>query len=314
MIRRSRYAETPSTKGRSALDRGLLQYSQFLLLEKGVASRTYESYGHDLRSYASYLKRQSLRRPADITGSHVRGFLSELRTSGLSPRSVARALAAVRGFHRFLLSEDIVGSDPTEDIDSPKRSRTLPGVLSVAEVEALLEQPDTHKPLGVRDRAVLETLYATGIRVSELIELKQANVHAADEVVLVYGKGSKERFVPIGSMALKWIARYQREVRGKLTKGKSARDVLFLNARGGRLSRTAIWKIVSSSARSARLQTAVHPHTLRHSFATHLLEGGADLRVVQEMLGHADIATTQIYTHIDREYLKEVHRTFHPRR
>lgn len=314
MIRRSPHVEAPRAKGKSLLDRSLLQYSQFLLLEKGVASRTYESYSHDLRSYVSYLNRQSIGRPADISADHVSGFLSELRTAGLSPRSVARALAAVRGFHRFLVSEDIVASDPTEDIDSPKRSRTLPGVLSVAEVEALLNQPDTKKPLGIRDRAVLETLYATGMRVSELIELKQANVHAADEVVLVYGKGSKERFVPIGSIALKWIARYQTEVRGKLIKGRSAGDVLFLNARGGRLSRTAVWKIVSASARSARLQTDVHPHTLRHSFATHLLEGGADLRVVQEMLGHADIATTQIYTHIDREYLKEVHRTFHPRR
>ena len=314
MIRRPPHAGEFTPRPRSPLDRSILQFSQFLLLEKGVASRTFESYGHDLRTYVSFLSRQSVRRPADITSDHVTGFLRDLRKSGLSPRSVARALAAVRGFHRFLLSEEVVAHNPTEDIDSPKRSRTLPGVLSVAEVESLLNQPDTTKPLGVRDRAVLETLYATGIRVSELIDLKQSNVHASDEVLLVFGKGSKERFVPIGTVALQWIARYQQEVRGRLTRGKAAGDFLFLNARGGRLSRTAIWKIVSAGARSAGLASDVHPHTLRHSFATHLLEGGADLRVVQEMLGHADISTTQIYTHIDREYLKEVHRTFHPRR
>lgn len=309
----SRSAE-PSREARSAIGRCVHQYSQFLLLEKGVATRTQESYGHDLRVYASYLARHSVRRPEEITSDHISGFMRSLRTSGLSARSAARALAAVRGFHRFLLSEDLVTTDPTEDVDSPKRSKNLPGVLSVSEIEALLERPDTTRPLGIRDRAILETLYATGIRVSELLELKQSNVHADEEVLLVYGKGSKERFVPIGSVALRWIARYQRDVRGTLKRGRAAGDVLFLNARGGRLSRTAIWKIVSVSARAAGLSDRVHPHTLRHSFATHLLEGGADLRVVQEMLGHADIATTQIYTHIDREYLKEVHRTFHPRR
>jgi len=299
---------------RAPLERSLHQYRQFLLLEKGVTARTYESYSHDLRMYAGYLKRRSIRRPKEITRDLVSGFLGDLRSSGLSSRSAARALAAVRGFHRYLLSEERVAADPTEDIDSPKRSRALPGVLSVREVEALLEQPDLKRPLGLRDRAILETLYATGMRVSELLELKQSNVHASEGLVLVYGKGSKERFVPIGKVALDWIERYQSRVRPTLTKGRGAGDILFLNARGGRLSRTALWKLVSMSARSARLSTPVHPHTLRHSFATHLLEGGADLRVVQEMLGHADISTTQIYTHIDREYLKEVHRTFHPRR
>jgi integrase/recombinase XerD len=291
-----------------------LQYNQHLLLEKGVASRTSESYGHDLRMYATYLARRSVQSPVDISSDHVSGFLRDLRKSGLSTRSVARALATVRGFHRFLISEGAVAIDPTEEIDTPKRSRVLPQVLSVPEVEAILEQSDTSKPLGVRDRAILETLYATGMRVSELLDLRQSDVHASDGIVLVYGKGSKERFVPIGSVALKWIARYQQEVRGELTKGRATRDILFLNARGGRLSRTTIWKLVSACARSARLSSEVHPHTLRHSFATHLLEGGADLRVVQEMLGHVDISTTQLYTHIDREYLKEVHRTFHPRR
>ena len=314
MIRRRTRSSDPDARPRSRFERSLLQYQQFLLLEKGVSARTYESYGHDLRMYAASLARRSVHRPQEITREHISGFLGDLRASGLSSRSMARALAAVRGFHRFLLSEEQVTADPTEDIDSPKRSRALPGVLSVREVEALLDQPDLKRPLGLRDRAILETLYATGMRVSELLELRQSDVHASEGLVLVYGKGSKERFVPIGTVALDWIARYQARVRPTLTKGRGAGDILFLNARGGRLSRTALWKLVSACARSARLSSRVHPHTLRHSFATHLLEGGADLRVVQEMLGHADIATTQIYTHIDREYLKEVHRTFHPRR
>lgn len=314
MIRRRTASGDRDGTARSPLEKSLLQYRQFLLLEKGVTARTDESYGHDLRMYESYLRRHSIGRPKDIAREHITGFLGDLHASGLSSRSVARALAAVRGFHRFMLSEELVTADPTEDIDSPKRSRALPGVLSVREVESLLEQPDLKRPLGVRDRAILETLYATGMRVSELLELRQSDVHASEGLVLVYGKGSKERFVPIGKMALDWIGRYQARVRPTLTKGRGAGDILFLNARGGRLSRTALWKLVSTCARGARLSSAVHPHTLRHSFATHLLEGGADLRVVQEMLGHADISTTQIYTHIDREYLKEVHRTFHPRR
>lgn len=313
MIRRRTPSTGPDERPRSQLEKRLLQYQQFLLLEKGVTARTYESYGHDLRMYAASLARRSIRQPQGITREHISDFLGDLRAAGLSSRSVARALAAVRGFHRFLLSEGHGTVDPTEDIDSPKRSSALPDVLSVREVETLLDQPDLKRPLGVRDRAILETLYATGMRVSELLELKQSDVHASEGLVLVYGKGSKERFVPIGAVALDWIARYQARVRPTLTKGRAAGDILFLNARGGRLSRTTLWQLVSTCARRARLSSKVHPHTLRHSFATHLLEGGADLRVVQEMLGHADIATTQIYTHIDREYLKEVHRTFHPR-
>jgi integrase/recombinase XerD len=189
----------------------------------------------------------------------------------------------------------------------------LPGVLSIAEIDAILKQPDIRKPLGLRDRAILEVLYATGVRVSELTSLKQSNLMFESDLILVFGKGSKERLVPIGSSAIDWVTRYQREVRIHLAKTGRSQDVLFLNFRGGKLSRAAIRDMVVKYAHAAGIKKEIHPHTFRHSFATHLLEGGADLRAVQEMLGHADIATTQIYTHIDREYLKEVHRTFHPR-
>jgi len=240
-------------------------------------------------------------------------FLRTLHAELLSPRSIARALSAIRGFHRFLVGEEQADDDPTQTIEPPKKAKTLPGVLSIAEVNEILQRPDVSSPLGLRDKAILETLYATGMRVSELTGLRQSQLLFDEELVRVFGKGSKERLVPIGRSAVKWITRYRTGPRTALaSKGKS-RDTLFLNARGGSLSRMAIWNIISRYSREAGIKKSVHPHTFRHSFATHLLEGGADLRAVQEMLGHADISTTQIYTHVDREYLKEVHRTFHPR-
>jgi integrase/recombinase XerD len=219
----------------------------------------------------------------------------------------------VRGFHRFLAGEEDAVDDPTQNMESLKRGKSLPAVLSVDEVDQLLRQPDTTKPLGIRDRAILETLYATGMRVSELVNLNQANLMFDDELVLVFGKGSKERLVPIGTSARTWISHYQKTSRPVYARRGKSVDALFLNARGTKMTRQAIWNIIRTCARNAGVKKEVHPHTLRHSFATHLLEGGADLRSVQEMLGHADISTTQIYTHIDREYLKDVHRTFHPR-
>jgi len=194
-----------------------------------------------------------------------------------------------------------------------KMSRTLPDVLSQDEIDALLRQPNVAEDLGKRDRAILETMYATGMRVSELITLKQSGLHAEEQFVRVFGKGSKERLIPIGRSALHWINLYIQTVRGKLSRHGSGQDALFLNSRGTPMSRMSIWNIVRANALKSGIRKAVHPHTFRHSFATHLLEGGADLRAVQEMLGHSDISTTQIYTHVDREYLKEVHRTFHPR-
>jgi len=303
----------PPEHPRTALARQLKRYCDHLLVEKGVATNSYISYCSDLEKYAGFLEGEGVQNAAIVKDASIGKFLRYLHQSQLSPRSIARVLSAVRGFHRYLVGEDIAQDDPTQNVDPPKRTKALPGVLSVPEVDAILKQPDAGSDLGLRDRAILETLYATGMRVSELIGLKQSQLLFEEELVIVYGKGSKERLVPIGRSAVKWVRRYQNGIRVALaSKGKS-RDTLFLNARGGALSRMAIWNIISRYAKSAGITKKVHPHTFRHSFATHLLEGGADLRAVQEMLGHADISTTQIYTHIDREYLKEVHKTFHPR-
>jgi len=293
------------------------QYLHFLALEKNASPNTISSYRGDLDRYVAFLESIDVTAPDQVSEEHAASFLRTLRARGLSPRSITRNFSAIRGFHRFLMGDGVTHSNPTDLIDPPKLARTLPDVLRHDEVEAILAEPGPSprdaRSLWVRDRAILETLYATGIRVSELISLRQADLLAEAGVVRVFGKGRKERLVPIGNAALSWVERYRTECRPLLLRGGQAEDVLFLNARGTALTRMAIWKLVQSTARKAGVQREVHPHTFRHSFATHLLEGGADLRAVQEMLGHSDISTTQIYTHIDREYLKEVHRTFHPR-
>lgn len=295
------------------LDAQVRAYFDHLRLERGLSVNTLSAYRFDLRRYAEFLRSRSCVDATTVTLDLVSEFLQQLHERGRLPRTQARMLSAVRGLHRFLASEGIAGSDPTELIDGPRKSRDLPDVLSIPEVDAILHQPDTSKPLGIRDRAILETLYACGLRVSELIGLRQSDLLVEEGIVRVLGKGSKERIVPIGRSALRWIARYRKRTRLHLASKGRSKDILFLNVRGGRLSRIAIWKMVSRYTTAAKITKEVHPHTFRHSFATHLLEGGADLRVVQELLGHADISTTEIYTHIDREYLKEVHRTFHPR-
>ena len=288
-------------------------YLHYLELEKNASSNTVDSYRRDLMRYLDHLDRAGIRALDAVQGEHISGFLRTLFGVGLSPRSVARSLSAIKGFHKFLLGERIAAHNPTVNIEPPKRSKTLPDVLSQAEIERILDQPDPEQPLGLRDKAILETLYATGIRVSELVELKQSNLQLNLGVLRVMGKGSKERIVPVGTSATDWIGKYRANVRSSLIKQSDTHDVVFLNSRGRPMTRMAVWNIVHRYAESAGVEKDVHPHTFRHSFATHLLEGGADLRAVQEMLGHSDISSTQIYTHIDREYLKEVHRTFHPR-
>ncbi|MBI4429698.1 MAG: site-specific tyrosine recombinase XerD [Ignavibacteriales bacterium] len=295
------------------LERQLDRYFEFLRLEKNLSPRSLSSYNFDLTKYSHFLKRRSITNAVQATEDVVSKFIHRLHKSGLSPHSIARHISAVRGFHRFLVAEQEARNDPTQNLEPPKRAKILPEVLTVAEVDEILKQPDTHQPLGIRDRTILEVLYATGVRVSEFINLKQQNLMFNEGLILVYGKGSKERLVPIGRSAQKWVNRYRKDVRIHLAKRGTAGDYVFLNARGKRITRAAIWDIVARYAKLAKVHKEVHPHTFRHSFATHLLEGGADLRAVQEMLGHSDISTTQIYTHIDREYLKEVHRTFHPR-
>ena len=231
---------------------------------------------------------------------------------GLEASSVARNLTAVRMFHRYLHAEGMIENDPTEHMKSPKLGRKLPSVLNIYEVERLMVEPDVETLLGLRDRALLEMLYGAGLRVSELIGLERLHLLFDLEVVRVIGKGSRERVVPIGTEAVAWVNRYLTGAREELS-GAASGNTVFLNFRGGAMSRMGVWKILRRYVQNSGIRKSVSPHTMRHSFATHLLEGGADLRAVQEMLGHVDISTTQIYTHVDREYLKEVHRTFHPR-
>jgi integrase/recombinase XerD len=297
----------------SNLDRQIRTYVDFLRLEKNLSQNTLTSYKFDFGKYKNFLRTAGIQTASAVTEEHISSFLALLHRENLSPRSVARTISTIRGFHRYLLGEEEVNGDPTQMIDSPKQEKNLPDVLSIFETDEILKQPDTSSRLGLRDRAMLETLYATGIRVSELVNLKQSNLLVEDGLILVYGKGSKERLVPIGRSARQWIEEYQKHSRVHLVKTGKSQDVLFLNIRGTKLTRDMIRKLVEKYSLAAGIGKKVHPHTFRHSFATHLLEGGADLRAVQEMLGHADISTTQIYTHIDREYLKEVHRTFHPR-
>jgi|WetSurMetagenome_2_1015567.scaffolds.fasta_scaffold09321_2 integrase/recombinase XerD len=297
-------------------------YLHYLVLEKNASPNTISSYRRDLFKYTLFLEGQGITDPGSVTADLTSRFVMQLQHDGLAARSVMRCMSALKGFHRFLVADGICTKDPTETLDGPRRTRSLPAVLTQDEVNTILSQkglnraevdPDDARNLWVRDRAILEVLYATGMRVSELIKLHQADVSAEGGVVRVFGKGSKERLVPIGPSALSWIERYKRDCRVRLHRRLGSDDVLFLNRTGDALTRMGIWKIVQSHANEAGVTKEVHPHTFRHSFATHLLEGGADLRAVQEMLGHADIATTQVYTHIDRAYLKEVHRTFHPR-
>ncbi len=292
----------------------LEQFLDYLSIEENLSFNTIDSYRNDLKRYlefvASEKKYTDLKQ---VTARDVSAFVQLLNALGLSPKSISRNLSAIRTFHKYLLNEDLLESDPAENVDLPKLPKTLPLVLEIPEVEKILEQPDTLEFLGIRDRAMLELLYACGLRISELLGLKQNDVRTDAGFLRVFGKGSKERMVPIGELAMNWLVLYQEKVRPHLLGKQPSDSVIFLNARGKKMSRMGFWKILKQYTEMAGIQKEVTPHTFRHSFATHLLEGGADLRVVQELLGHSDISTTQIYTHIDREYLKEVHKTFHPR-
>ena len=287
-------------------------FGDFLTLEQGASPRTIESYRRDLERLAEYARAKGLGAPLDLTSRTLRDFVYQLKDLGLSPASIRRGISAIRTYFRFLLAEGHVVRDPSERLETPKRWRTLPEVLSVEEVEKLLASPTLDDPLVFRDRAMLELAYGAGLRVSEWITLGLRDAMLDEGLVRVFGKGSKERLVPIGRSAIAAVAVYVRELRPRLEKG-GGKGILFLNARGEPLTRMGAWKILRRHVERAGITKHVSPHTLRHSFATHLLEGGADLRAVQEMLGHADISTTQIYTHVDREYLRTVHRQYHPR-
>ena len=288
------------------------RFDDFLALEQGASVQTSRAYKLDIARFVAYASVKGAKSPIDVGARTLREYVYHLKDLGLSPASIRRNVSAVRTYFKFLLAEGHVVRDPSERLETPKKWRTLPDVLAVDEIEKLLAAPSLDEPLAFRDRAMLELAYGAGLRVSEWISLGVRDVMLQDHLVRVFGKGGKERLVPIGRRAIGAIAIYLRELRPKLEKGEG-KGILFLNARGQPLSRMGAWKILRKYVDQVGITKPVSPHTLRHSFATHLLEGGADLRAVQEMLGHVDISTTQIYTHVDREYLRTVHKQFHPR-
>jgi integrase/recombinase XerD len=287
-------------------------FLHYLAVEKGLALNTLEAYGRDLNAYVAFLEGEGIASLADTTTITVMTFMQRLQKRGLSLRSITRAIVALRGLYRFLSQEGYLAVNPLEDMELPKLRSTLPHVLSVQDMERLLAQPDAGLPRGIRDGAMLELLYATGMRVSELVTLPTSGVNLEMGVVSVKGKGGKERICPIGEMAMDRVRTYLEQARPAFLKGRES-PYLFLNNRGSRLSRQGFWQILRRYALEAGITKRITPHTVRHSFATHLLERGADLRFIQAMLGHADISTTQVYTHVNQEYLKKLHRQFHPR-
>ncbi len=283
----------------------------WLATERGLSVNTVESYTFDCFRLQAFLDETGIA-ALHVDGKILARYIESLSDIGYAATSIQRTLASLRSYYSYLAAEGVIAVDPSELLDSPRTSRTLPDILAVPEMLFLLDSIDPADTKGLRDRAMLECLYATGMRVAELSVFLFSDILLEDQLVKIFGKGSKERIVPIGQTALGWIDRWKREGRAEFAKLSSG-ETVFLNARGGKLSRMGIWKIIQARALAANLNVHISPHTFRHSFATHLLEGGADLRVVQELLGHSSIVTTEIYTHIDREYLREVHRSCHPR-
>lgn len=299
---------------RTSWDRLIGEYTVFLRLEKSLSENSIEAYINDVKKLDRYLEMTgNLVEPEQVTLNHLTGFIEWINRLGMSPRTQARVISGIKGFYRFLLLEDIIEHDPTALIESPRIGRKLPDVLSVQEIDRLLSAIDLSKPEGQRNKAMLETLYSCGLRVSELINLRITNIFSDLGFLKIIGKGNKERLVPISQKALKEIDLYLQDRRRLPTIHKEAENILFLNRRGRKLSRVMIFTIIRELAQKINLRKNISPHTFRHSFATHLIEGGADLRAVQEMLGHESIITTEIYTHLDREYLRDTIIQFHPR-
>lgn len=293
------------------MQEALDDFIHYLQIERGLSENTLQSYARDLRTYAKYLQENEVQEWAHVTRAKLTAYLRWLHDDGKSAATIARTLSSIRLFHQFLLREYGLKEDPSIHIDTPKKERKLPKILSSDEVDKLLTCPGTDT-LTIRNRAMLETLYATGLRVSELLSLELDDLHLEMGFVRCFGKGSKERIVPLGDMAKARLEEYLNRSRKVLLKSKAS-DILFVNHHGNPLSRQGFWKVLKQIARDAGIQKEITPHTLRHSFATHLLENGADLRAVQEMLGHADISTTQIYTHVTKTRLKDIYKTHHPR-
>lgn len=288
------------------------EFLNYLAVERGLAQNTLLAYRRDLLKYAAFLKQRRITDAAKVSRKMVTDFMYAQKENNLSTNSICRALAAIKTFHRFLVRERMADEDPTNLVETPKLWKRVPEVLSAKEIEAIIEAAQGRHWQAVRDNAILELFYASGMRVSELSDLRMENIDLEVGYVRCLGKGNKERIIPIGRRAKQAVTRYCGKVRNKLAKGQEPTH-LFLSRLGRRISRQSIWKIIKLYARKANVKKEIKPHTLRHTFATHLLENGADLRSVQEMLGHADISTTQIYTHVDRERLKAVHKEFHPR-
>lgn len=289
------------------------EFISILRYEKNLSENTAKSYQSDLKKLLEYSEEKKINDWNKITSRTLAEFFETLRKDEFSSATTARYMTSFKKFFQFLEENKFIEKNPTTTLGKVKLSRKLPSVLSIEEIEKILNAPNIEDKSGLRDKAILEMLYSSGLRVSELINLKINDLYFEEEVVRVFGKGSKERIVPMGSSAIKWIKEYLIKARPLLEKKDRSQGYIFLNNRGTKISRMTIWKLVDHYGKEAGLQKEIHPHLFRHSFATHLLEGGADLRAVQEMLGHSDISTTQIYTHIDRQYIKQIHKDHHPR-
>ena len=303
------------TKGTEMIGQeSLAEYIIYLKIERGLSANTVTSYKRDIEKYLTFLMEKKITQLDEVSRFEILDFLQTLRQSGAADNSIIRMVSSLRKFHQYLKRESIVSDDPMQLIDTPKKASTLPKAISPQAVEQLLEAPDTTTPLGVRDRTILELMYATGLRISELVNLKLSDMHLTMGFIQTMGKGEKERIIPLGEIASQWLDHYLDGARVYLQdQSAETSEYVFLNSRGKGLSRQGVWKKVKQLALEAGIDQNVTPHTLRHSFATHLLENGADLRMVQELLGHADISTTQIYTHITKTRLKQVYSDYHPR-
>lgn len=288
-------------------------YLHYLQIERGLSLNTRKSYERDLNKYLSYVKEQKIDTWQAVDRYIIMEYLQRLHSEENSSATIIRMISTLRGFHQFLRQERLTDNDPMQHIDSPKKAQKLPSTLSIEEVTLLIETPDTSKPLGIRNRTILEVMYATGLRVSELVDLKIGDLHLAMGLLQTLGKGDKERIIPLGDYAIQWIKKYLEEARPFLTRKNQNENRLFVNNHGKPLSRQGVWKNLKQIVREAGIDKNITPHTLRHSFATHLLENGADLRIVQELLGHADISTTQIYTHITKQRMADVYKQHFPR-
>ena len=298
---------------RPGWDESARQFGQYLLLERSLSKNSIAAYKHDLATLRTWAEMQEKSSPLDLDKKQLQSFSAWLAEIGFSAQSQARILSGVRALYKFLLLENRIAQNPAEDLEQPKTGRKLPVVLSEKEIDAMLQQIDRSKPDGERSVAIIETLYSCGLRVSELVGLQLSHIHFAERYLQVLGKGNKQRLVPLGKTAIKHIQLYRDHVRNHQEVVQADRDILFLNQRGGRLSRQTIFTLIKSLASKAGIRKNISPHTFRHSFATHLVEAGADLRAVQEMLGHESITTTEIYTHLDRKFLEETIVKFHPR-